>query len=118
MPEGKPMKEPEQNDQSTVARLAQFFPAATPMRIPVCVTSTHGSKGVAPEETVIEFGTDREVLFSSTLPLEFDETVILRNPTGTLDAKGYVVAVQLGKQRSAIAVRFKEQVENWIIQPA
>lgn len=112
------MKEPEQNEEATVARLARFFPAATPMRIPVSVSAANGSSGVASEETVIEYGTDREVLFSSALPLEFDETVILRNPTGTLDAKGYVVAVQLGSQRSAVAVRFKEKVRNWIIQPA
>lgn len=111
------MKEPEQNEVATVARLAQFFPAATPMRIPVSVTAGGQAQGVATEETVIEFGTDREVLFSSALPLEFDETVILRNTNGTLDAKGYVVAVQLGAQRSAVAVRFKEKVHNWIIQP-
>jgi hypothetical protein len=67
---------------------------------------------------VIEFGTDQEVLFASALPLEFDETVILRNVDGSLQAKGYVVAMQLGPQRSAVAVRFKEKVNNWIIQPA
>ena len=111
------MQEPEQNEEP-VARLAQFFPAATPMRIPVSVTAGKGANGVAPEETVIEYGTDREVLFASTLPLEFDETVILKNTDGSFDAEGYVVAVQLGLQRSAVAVRFKEKVTNWIIQPA
>ena len=112
------MQAPEQNEERTVARLAQFFPAATPMRIPVSITAGRQAQGVATEETVIEFGTDREVLFSSALPLEFDETVILRNLDGSFDAKGYVVGVQLGSQRSAIAVRFKEKVNNWIIQPA
>jgi len=106
-----------EDEKTVVARLAQFFPAATPMRIPVSVSSGNGH-GVASEETVIEYGTDREVLFASALPLEFDATVNLKNTDGSFAVQGSVVAVQLGSQRSAVAVRFKGKVNNWIIQPA
>ena len=68
------------------------------------------------EETVIEFGTSREVLFASNLPLEFDDTVRLKNVDGSLDTEAKVVAVQLGEGKSAVAVRFCREVANWIIK--
>ena len=109
------------NEESTLARLAEFFPSAIRIRIPVSVTAKDratGMEAATSEETVIEFGTAREVIFVSALPLEFDDTVRLKNLDGSLDAQGSVVAVQLGSQRSAVAVRFKGKVNNWIIQPA
>lgn len=115
-------KSPVQPEEAIVARLAEFFPNAIRIRIPVSVTAK-GRRGqpahaVPSEETVIEFGTAREVLFTSALPLEFDDTVRLTNTDGSFDAQGSVVAVQLGQQRSAVAVRFNGKVNNWIIQPA
>jgi len=69
------------------------------------------------EETTIEFGTEREVLFASALPLDFDDHVRLRNSDGSLDAEASVVAVQFGEGGTAVAVRFTADVPNWIIQP-
>ena len=102
---------------ASVDRLAEFFPNAIRIRIPVSITA-RSKQAAPPEETVIEFGTAREVLFTSTLPLEFNDTVRLKNHDGSLDATGSVVAVQLGTRRSAVAVRFQGKVTNWIIQPA
>lgn len=102
------------SEQASVSRLAEFFPSAIRIRIPVQVTA----KDAPSEQTVIEFGTAREVLFVSALPLEFDDTVRLKNTDGSFDAQGSVVAVQVGERRSAVAVRFKGKVNNWIIQPA
>lgn len=107
--------------EASVDRLAEFFPTAIRVRIPVSVTARSKGRKTSPapaEETVIEFGTAREVLFTSTLPLEFDDTVLLKNTDGSFDATGSVVAVQLGPRRSAVAVRFQGKVTNWIIQPA
>src|SRR5579863_2285766 len=57
-------------EESLVGKLARFFPEATRVRIPVRVKAVRAGK--SPEEnTVIEFGTPEEVLFASTLPLEF-----------------------------------------------
>ena len=68
------------------------------MRIPVTLTPTSKPAPPAPEQTVIEFGTSREVLFSSHLPLEFADTVRVRNADQTLDAEAFVVALQQRRQ--------------------
>jgi hypothetical protein len=90
------------------------------VQIPVQVTAAKGAgAGNGPSEnTVIEYGTAREVLFVSGLPLEFDDQVILKNTDGSLDARGSVVALQLDEDRCAVAIRFTGKVNNWIIQPA
>ncbi|HUS19587.1 MAG TPA: hypothetical protein VMZ25_08045 [Terriglobales bacterium] len=110
------------NEDTAVNRLAEFFPTAVRIRIPVSVTASRktGSvgKSASCEETTIEFGTAKEVLFTSALPLEFNDTVRLKNPDGSFEAQGSVVAVQLGSPRTAVAVRFNEKVQNWIIQSA
>ena len=97
-----------------VARLAQFFPQAMPLRLPVRLI--RGGRG--PEEsTVIEFGTAREVLFASALTWEFAEKVRLQNSDGSLDAEASVVAVQYQQGRTAVAARFTHEVPNWIVKP-
>lgn len=69
------------------------------------------------EQTVIEFGTPQEVLFSSTLPLEFEDRVRVVNSDGSLDASAKVVALRYHHGVKAVAARFVGQVENWIIKP-
>jgi len=101
--------------QSSVAGLAQFFPEASPVRIPVRVVGM--KQGVAlSENTVIEFGTPQEALFASTLPLEFEDHVTLENSDGSLSAEATVVAVQYQEGRTAIAARFVREIANWIIK--
>jgi len=101
--------------QSSVAGLAQFFPEASPVRIPVRVVGL--KQGVAlSEETVIEFGTPQEALFASTLPLEFEDQVKLENSDGSLSAEATVVAVQYQEGRTAIAARFVREIANCIIK--
>jgi hypothetical protein len=124
---------------STVAELARFFPEATPLRIPVQFTrcmspsridtshintapidssnnSQPGGQGV-PENTVIEFGTSREVLFACTTPLEFADILRLRNSDGSLDTEASVVAVQYHPSKTIVAARFVAAVPNWIVKP-
>jgi hypothetical protein len=105
---------------STVAELARFFPEATPVRIPVQFTRT-GSETTsipgAPESTIIEFGTSREVLFSCTTPLEFADVLRLRNSDGSLDTEVSVVAVQYQPGATIVAARFLNSVPNWIVKP-
>ncbi|MFB3916936.1 MAG: hypothetical protein ACE14M_09405 [Terriglobales bacterium] len=97
---------------SAVARLAQFFPQATPVRIPVRVTDG----GELSENTVIEFGTPREVLFTCTLPFEFADKVRLKNVDGSLDTWAFVVAVQYHAGKTAVAARFADELVNWIVK--
>lgn len=102
---------------SCVERLAQLFPSATPVRIPVEVVSASGARPQFREQTVIEFGTPAEVLFGSNLPLEFEDRIRLSNSDGSLDAQATVVAVRYHEGRKAVAARFTGQVGNWIIKP-
>jgi hypothetical protein len=103
--------------ESCTAKLAKFFPEASPVRIPVRLTRLAGEGNGFTENTVIEFGTPREVLFSSTLPLEFADLLRLQNSDGTLDAEASVVALQYTSGRTAVAARFTQEVSNWVVKP-
>lgn len=102
--------------QTCVEKLAQLFPSASAVRIPVRVMTLSTARRPLQEQTVIEFGTEREVLFSSTLPLEFEDGVRVLNSDGSLDARATVVAVRYHQGRKAVAARFIGEVGNWIIK--
>lgn len=109
------------SQESPVNKLAQFFPGATPMRIPVRVTVLNAqgaepAEHVLSESTVIEVGTAQEVLFISSLPLEFENKVRLENTDGSLRAEAAVVAVQYHNGKTVVAARFTQEIRNWIIK--
>ena len=112
-----------------VGRLARFFPEATPVRIPIKLSRAHSngngsgngngvgeSENVFCQETVIEFGTPKEVLFVVNQPLEFADRVLVESKDGTLRAEASVVAVQYHPDRTVVAVRFLKNVPNWIVK--
>ncbi len=104
-------------EASIVAKLAKFFPDSTPVRIPVRLTRLGAEGEIPTENTVIEFGTPREVLFACSLPLEFADKIHMQNSDGSLDAEASVVAVQYHSDRTAVAARFSREVANWIVKP-
>ena len=79
--------------EGSVSKLAQFFPEAVAVRIPVRVTGTGGRGRELSEQTLIEYGTADEVLFASSLPLEFDDSLQLENADGSLRAQASIVAL-------------------------
>jgi hypothetical protein len=99
-----------------VSELARFFSGAVPVKIPVRVIKGDSLNGASAEQTSIEFGTSREVLFVSRLPLDFDDTVRVRNSDGSLDVAAKVVAMRFHHGKMAVAARFLEDVANWIIK--
>ncbi len=123
-------------EQDIVGRLAKFFPEATPVRIPIKLSRTRnnvnnntnnnatGSGDASAREndsafiqdTVIEFGTPREVLFAVNRRLEFADCVLLESKDGALRAEASVVAVQYHPETTVVAVRFLKQVPNWIVK--
>jgi len=103
--------------ESSTSKLAKFFPNAAPVRIAVRLTRLGSASSTCSESTVIEFGTPQEVLFASTLPLEFADKLRLRNSDGTLDTEACVVALQYNGGRTAVAARFTRDVANWIVKP-
>lgn len=102
--------------ESCVAKLAQFFPHATAVRIPVRVTRLRARASAPAENTVIEFGTFREVIFSSGQELEFEDRIRVQNSDGSLNAEAEIVAMQLHDGKTAVAARFLNNVTNWIIK--
>jgi hypothetical protein len=102
--------------ESFVSKLARFFPNATPVRIPVRLTRVNLGAGAYSESTIIEFGTNKEVLFLSGLPLEFADKLRIANPDGSLDTDVSVVAVQYDGGKAAVAARFLKDVPNWIVK--
>ena len=98
-------------------KLARLFPLASPMRIPVSILSGGPEGRRLQEQTVIEFGTAKEVIFSSSLPLEFEDRIQVLNSDRSLDARATVVAVRYHEGRKAVAARFQGEVGNWIIKP-
>lgn len=105
------------NAHTCVERLAQLFPQATPVRIPVTIMTLGSGRAKLQEQTVIEFGTPHEVLFGSALPLEFEDRVRIVNSDGSLDARANVVAVRYHDGNKAVAARFAGSIRNWIIKP-
>ncbi len=103
--------------QTCVEKLAHLFPSASPVRLPVRVVALGSGERHVEESTVIEFGTAHEVLFASTLPLEFEDQVRILNSDGSLDASATVVAVRYHDGRKAVATRFVGEIGTWIIKP-
>jgi hypothetical protein len=101
---------------SPTVKLAKFFPDALPVRIPVRLTRLAAQGGEASESTTIEFGTTREALFASKLPLEFADRLRLQNSDGTLNVEACVVAVQYNTGKTAVAARFTQDIPNWIVK--
>lgn len=103
-------------EQPCVEKLAQLLSNASPLRIPVQVSTLGTARRKLHERTVIQFGTAQEVVFASTLPLEFEDRVHLRNSDGSLDTDANVVAVRYQGDRKAIAARFVTGIENWVVK--
>lgn len=100
----------------STAKLAKFFPDASPVRIPIRLTKVSSEPEPFAERTIIEFGTTKEVLFASSLPLEFADILRLQNSDGTLDVQASVVALEYSDGRTAVAARFTQKVVNWIVK--
>lgn len=101
--------------QSATAKLAGFFPTASAVRIPVRLSRV-GEEAAESEETLIEFGTAREVLFASRSRLQFGDRLRLQTADASFDVEVQVVAVQYHENQTAVAARFASQSANWIIK--
>lgn len=106
-------KAAESSGESFVNRLAGFFPEAVRVQIPVSVTPL-GARPLQGESTVIEYGTPQEALFRSSMPLDFEDRVRVKNTDGSLDTEASVVAVQFANGQTAVAVRLAVVSRDWL----
>jgi hypothetical protein len=105
-------------------KLAQFFPQAARIRIPVRVKILRPGAVQLHEDTIVEFGATDHAIFASNLPLEFDDRVqltpIQQMPSRERAGKptdATVIAVQYHDGRRAVAVRFLAGRCNWVTDP-
>jgi|SRR6185312_6206165 len=104
-----------QDLSSELERLAQFFPEGTRVKVPVEVVRLPlGASERVP--TILEYGTQREVIFRCALPVEFGDRVQLTNRDGSLNAEAEITAVQIGGSETLVAARFTSDIPNWIIK--
>ena len=78
--------------------------------------AAHKNENLFLQNTIIEFGTPREILFVVDRPLEFADRVLVESTDGSLHAEASVVAVQYHPERTVVAVRFLKHVPNWIVK--
>ncbi len=102
------------NEPDCAERLARFFPQARPVKIPVQVTASRGSKTRLREQAVVEFGGPDHAIFLSTLPLEFDDRVRIEASGGGRPTEAAVVGVQYHEGSKAVAVRFLQGPCDWV----
>lgn len=98
-------------------QLARFFPDLRATRVMVRVRSARSPRGSLQESTVLEFGGGQFAIFTTTLPLEFDERIqlIRNNDGGPVEAA--VIALQYHEGMKAVAVRILEGTWDWTMQP-
>jgi len=103
------------NSRSGAARLSEFFPGALAMHVPATVERDCG-QDKSQIQALIEFGTAKEVIVTCSVPLEIGEMLRISSANCSLNAMAKVVALQVGTENYALAVRFTAGAENWIIQ--
>lgn len=110
--------------ETCTERLARFFPGAEPVRIPAHVFVLRPGLARLSEAVVVEYRAEGHAIFVSTLPLEFDDRVVMERARNgaTASAKSRatdatVTAVQYHEGKKAVAVRFLKGDCEWVMKP-
>jgi len=98
-------------------QLARFFPDAEAVQVRVVLTPLRNAAGKVSESVLVEFASSERAIFSSTLPLEFDDRVRLTQAQGRGESDATVVAIQYHDGRKAIAVQFAGGHCDWVKRP-
>ena len=95
-------------------QLAQFFRGIVPVRIPASVTAERAGASQLQESVVVEFCGAEHAIFSSGLPLEYNDDIRLSAHAIAGQLKARVVAVQYHEGLKAVAVRFQSGPCHWV----
>ena len=106
-----------ENGQACAAQLARFFSDAVPIRIPVNITALRGGAVRLREAAMLEFAAAEHVVFTSTLPLEFDDKVRIEGRRRDDLADATVVAVHYHNGEKAVAAKFLHGPCAWVARP-
>ena len=77
----------------------------------------HSGANQVRESVVVEFASAKRAIFSSKLPLEFDDRVQISDAEGTAECDAIVVAVQYHDDEKAVAVQFADKQIFWVKRP-
>jgi len=97
--------------------LARFFPDANRVRIRAVLAPLRSGAKQVRESVVVEFASSERAIFSSELPLEFDDRVRLSQVEENAECDATVVAVQYQDGRKAVAVQFAGEQRLWVKRP-
>ena len=106
-----------QSTSACTERLARFFPDAKPVQVRAVLTPLRSGAKQVRESVLLEFASAEKAIFSSGLPLEFDDRVRLRHVEGNAECEAIVVAVQYQGGRKAVAVQFAGEQRLWVKRP-
>ena len=98
-------------------QLARFFPEAKPLQVRAVLAPLRSGANQVHESVVVEFASAERAIFSSRLPLEFDDRVRLSDTEGNSGCDAIVVAVQYHDGRKAVAVQFADKQIFWVKRP-
>ena len=94
-----------------------FFPRLNRCRFAAVLAPLRSGANQVHESVVVEFASAERAIFSSRLPLEFDDRVRLSDAEGTAECDAIVVAVQYHDGRKAVAVQFADKQIFWVKRP-
>jgi hypothetical protein len=98
-------------------QLARFFPDANPVEVRAVLTPLRSGAKLIRESILVEFASAEKAIFTSALPLEFNDRVHLRQADGRTEREATVVAVQYQDGRKAVAVHFADAQGLWVKKP-
>ena len=101
---------------SSTEQLARFFRDVRPAGVQALLTLSRPGSVTVREAVVVEFASAEKAIFTSRLPLEFEDQVHLENDRG-YGVEGKVVAVQYHEGKIAVAVEFLDGPLSWMKMP-
>jgi len=103
-------------EHGSAEQLARFFPQLARVRIPVHVSCPRAGRAHVREATMVEFSSANYAIFLSTLPLEFGDQVRLEASAPGDFLEATVDAVQYQEGRKAVAVKFVNGQNDWVVR--
>ena len=97
-------------------QLARFFTDVRPSGMQALLKLSRPGSITVREAVVVEFASTEKAVFTSRLPLEFEDKVHLENDRG-YEVEGKVVAVQYQEGKTAVAVQIMDGPFSWMKRP-
>jgi len=107
----------DRSSSACTEQLARFFPEANPVQVRAIVTPLRNVAKQIRESVLVEYASTEKAIFSSELPLEFDDRVRLSYVNGNAQCDARVVAVQYQNGCKAVAVQFAVEQRLWVKRP-